>query len=188
MEKVLSLIMEFKYVMLFPLSIAEGPVITIIAGLLCQSGLLSFKYVIPILIAGDLIGDTFYFMLGRWSNRPVVGNFARRIGLSAEKIAAAKKIFVDHPVKSILFSKIILGVGVLGLVVAGSTGFSLQRFLTLCIPVTLAQSAVYLSIGFFCGNLLQTINHYMNWFAGLTVIIFLLSFLVIGLRSLKKSL
>ena len=72
MEFLISSLSQYKYLILFPLAIIEGPIVTVIAGFLCSQAILEPFYVFPIIVIGDILGDSLYYGLGRWSQLPVI--------------------------------------------------------------------------------------------------------------------
>jgi membrane-associated protein len=187
MEFLISALSQYKYLILFPLSIVEGPIVIVIAGFLCSCGILNPLFVFPIIVIGDMIGDFIYYSLGRWSQRRFLEKLINRLGVQQGKLESVRIFFQGNPGKTILFSKIFLGVGILGLVMAGNAKLPFRIFLRMCLIVTLAQSAVYLSIGLLFGQAFIQINQYLNWLAATGIISFLAILVFLGIRSLRKA-
>jgi len=60
MDYAFSLLLTYKYLILIPLAVVEGPIITVIAGFLITLGYMNIFLVYLIVIAGDLAGDYFF--------------------------------------------------------------------------------------------------------------------------------
>jgi hypothetical protein len=57
-EGILSLLEAHPYLWLFPLAVAEGPLVAMVAGSMVSLGLVSWPLAYPLVVAADLVGDT----------------------------------------------------------------------------------------------------------------------------------
>src|SRR5258708_12893626 len=62
--KILELLVHYRYFVLFPISIVEGPIVTVLGGFLASMGQLSVLWVFVVVVLGDLVGDSLYYFLG----------------------------------------------------------------------------------------------------------------------------
>ena len=65
MDHIIYLLNEYKYMILFPLAIVEGPILAVIAGFLCMRGILNIWLVLPVIVLADMVSDSACFFLGR---------------------------------------------------------------------------------------------------------------------------
>jgi membrane-associated protein len=189
LEHIIHLLEEFKYLILFPLAIVEGPILAVIAGLLCIEGFLNPWLVYPIIVLGDITGDSLLYALGRWSHSShseEPGRWRRLIGLSAAKLDRARAYFDQNPVKTVSLSKVILGVGVAGIFLAGNARVRYRTFIGVCLLVSAAQYIVYLSIGLLFGRAYKEISIYFNFAATIPIVLASAFFLVFIIKSLYK--
>jgi membrane-associated protein len=186
LEHIIHLLYTFKYVMLFPLAVVEGPILAVIAGFLCIQGLLNPLIVYPIIVIGDICGDSLVYALGRWGGSRRQGRWARLIGLSQDKIERARTYFTGNPVKTVSLSKLILGVGVAGIFLAGNSRIPFRTFIVVCLVTSAAQYTVYLGIGLLFGRAYKEINLYLNYIATAAIILSFTFFFVYILKSLDK--
>jgi len=175
--------MQFKYFILLPLAVIEGPIIAVIAGLLCSRGIMNVLYIYPVIIVGDLIGDTLVYALGRAgkSNSKFLLKIKKWIGLTETKMQRARFFFETNPRKTIALSKVILGVGVAGIYMAGNAKIAYSKFLLICLVTSATQYIFYIGLGYLFGQAYEQINHYLNFFASITITIaiaFTLFFLI----------
>jgi membrane-associated protein len=176
---------EFKYLFLFPLAVVEGPILAIIAGLLCSEGFLNPLIVYPTIVLGDITGDSLIYALGRWdSGQPP--RWYRWIGLTAAKINRARTYFAGNPVRTVSLSKVILGVGVAGIFLAGNSRIPYRKFLAVCLGTSAIQYTVYLGIGLLFGRAYKEINLYINYLAAAMIILAFALFFILILKSLDK--
>lgn len=174
MEQAVQLLLTYKYLILLPLAIVEGPIIVVVAGFLVTLGKMDIFAVYAIAVAGDFIGDSILYGLGRFGK-----NFIRKhghyIGASEEKLDKAKIFFAEKHNKAIAMSKLFHGVGVSGLVAAGVLAIPYPRYMRTCFLIALAQSAVFLSIGLIFGHAYVRIARYLDLYAeGIVIVVVVL--------------
>ena len=105
-EHIVNLLIQYKYLILFPFAIVEGPIIAVIAGFLCTGGFLNPLIVFPVIVFGDITGDTICYSFGRWGVPKFIKRFSSRLGLSTDRINRARIIFESNPNTTISLSKI----------------------------------------------------------------------------------
>lgn len=186
MEEVVTLLERFRYVLLFPLAVVEGPIITVITGFLCCSGFLNVFVAYPVIVMGDVTGDSFYYALGHWSRKGFVKRLGEFFGLSQHRLTRMDGYFGNHFFRSVAISKIILGVGFTGLFIMGKLHLPYKKFVGFCFLVSLIQCGFYLIIGWFFGSFYAQINRYLGYFASLSIVLFLSILLIFFIRSKLK--
>jgi membrane-associated protein len=187
MEHLLYLLTKYGYFILFPLAILEGPILTVVTGFLCSVGIFNPFIAFPVLVSGDTVGDSLYYSLGRSGNTGFVKKFGSLVGINDAAIAKALVFFDTNPGKTISLSKIILGVGVAGLFLAGHIKVPFKNFLLICICTSIVQCSMYLCVGMFFGKAYQQINTCLNYFAATGIIILFMILLFYGIKAKKKS-
>ncbi len=186
MTHVLLLLTTYKYLLLFPIVVVEGPFITMISGFLVSTHVFNIFIVYPLCVVGDLAGDTIFYCIGRWSGKSLL-RFSAHFGVTPEKLENAKDFFANHHHKALVASKLIHGVGVSGLITAGFLKISYKKYLKTCFYIALAQSAVLLLIGFLFGHAYLQIGKYLNNYAKIVSILFLLFLGYFIFTKLKNS-
>jgi membrane protein DedA with SNARE-associated domain len=185
LDYIIHLLTVYKYFTLFPLAVVEGPILAVIAGLLCSEGFLNPVIAYPIIVLGDITGDSLLYALGRWdSGRP--SRWYRWIGLTAEKIDRARTYFVGNPVKTVSLSKVILGAGIAGIFLAGNSRIPYRKFLVICLATSAGQYTVYLGIGLLFGRAYKDLNLYLNYIATISILLAFGLFFLLILKSLGK--
>ena len=187
MAHVLLLLTKYKYLILLPIAILEGPFAAIITGFLVSSGIFNIFVVYVVLVLGDMIGDSFYYALGRLSGSSVIKH-GHHIGISKEKLENAKKYFSDYHHKALIISKLAYGVGVSGLVAAGVLKISYKKFMKTCFFIAIIQSALLLLIGFLFGHAYLQIGKYLNIYAKIITIAVMILIGYFIFSKIKKSL
>lgn len=158
----LSLLGHYKYAIIFPISILEGPIIGIISGVLVATGVLGAVAVFFTLFAGDTVGDLLYYVLGRWGGtRFIQTRWGRRLGITPERVQYFSEQFTKHDWKILLVSKVDLTglpTGVSILFASGVARVPISKFLIYTtIPgivriMCLEGIGIYLGQGFLLGS------------------------------------
>lgn len=183
LEHILYLLTEYKYFILFPLAIVEGPILAVLAGFLSANGFLNPFIIYPIIVVGDLIGDSLCYMLGRWGKSKLFKKIGIRFGMNSEKLDRVRVFFDTNPTKTISLSKITLGIGVAGIFLAGNAKIPYFKFLRICLVTSAIQYVVYISIGLLFGHAYIQINHYLNIFASFTIVAAVALILIFSIKS-----
>jgi len=157
-----TLLEHYKYLILLPIAIIEGPIITIIAGFLVSLGILNFYASYAIVIAGDVIGDAIYYAIGRFGGRRFILKYGRFIGVTEESVQKAEAVYKDHLGKTIVISKITQAPILAVLVMAGVTKTDFKKFIWIIFLVTLVKALAFLLIGYYFGRSYQLIDGYIN--------------------------
>lgn len=186
MEQAFNLLLTYKYEILLPLAIVEGPVIVVVAGFMVTLGYMDIFLVYLIALAGDFAGDTILYSIGRWG-KSFIHKHGHYIGASNKRLEQAKKIFTEKHTKAVVMSKIFHGVGVAGLVAAGVLAVPFSRYIKTCMLIALAQSAVFLFVGIVFGHAYLKIAKYMDLYAStIGIVVVVLLVLTILYKILKR--
>lgn len=148
----MSILLTYRYWVLFPLAIVEGPMLAFVCGLMVSLGYLSIPLTLGILILGDIIPDTFFYLSGRYgSERPIIKRLAARIGVTDEHFADAKRLWNTHPAKTMLMSKFAYGISAAFLFMAGLMRMPAHTFYGYSISISIAHYSVLMTAGYFFG-------------------------------------
>ncbi len=184
---IISLLTHYKYLILFPLAIVEGPILAVIAGFLCTSGFLNPFYVFPVIVFGDLTGDSICYSMGRWGIPKFIRKIAWWLGLSPRRVNQARIYFNANPIRTVFLSKISLGIGVAGIYLAGNARILYGKFIKICLITSLIQYVFYLGAGIIFSNAYVQISHYINNIASIFIIAALGVILFISIRSMLNK-
>lgn len=165
MDTTITLLLTYKYLILLPLAIVEGPIVTVIAGFMITLGLLNIGLVYLVVILGDIIGDTAIYCFGRFGGNTILSRHGHKVGLTAERIQQAKEYFGNNHKKALAMSKLIHGIGMAGLFTAGSLKINYFHYIRICLLISLIQSGILLFLGIFFGHAYVQIGQYFDYFA-----------------------
>ena len=174
--------------MLFPLAIVEGPLLAVVAGFLCVNNLLNPLIVFPIIVAGDITGDSLCYLLGRVGIPGILKKGARWLGFTADSISSVKLFYDANPNKIISLSKLTPGVGFAGIYLAGNIKIPYKKFIRICLVTSILQYVVYLGIGLVFGNAYLQVSRYMNMATALCSVIAVTAFLLLFMNHKRKQL
>ncbi len=189
LARVLPWLIRYKYLLLFPILVVEGPIITVIAGFLVSVGDLNFLRTYALAVTADLIGDSLYYAVGRLGAHRVIDRWGKYLGVTWCQVEKVKRHFDRHVGMSLVLGKLTHGVGGLILLVAGVAEVPYGVFLWFNLVGTLPKSLLFLLVGFYFGHGYEKINTYLNDVAlvtGFAVLVAGLAFLLYGAKDRKK--
>lgn len=180
---IIQLLLTYKYFILIPLAIIEGPIVSVIAGFLTTLGFFNPLVVYVVMVSGDIIGDGIFYLIGYKGK-----NLFRYFKINEEKVEKAKVYFEKNHQKAIAGSKIMWGIGTAGLIAAGALHVSYKRYFKTCALYSLAQSFVMMLLGIFFGQAYEIIGKYFDYYAAITSILVLIVLLFfIFMKKYKKN-
>jgi membrane protein DedA with SNARE-associated domain len=185
MAAILSLLITYRYLIIFPLGVIEGPIIAVICGLLVTLGILDWYVAYPLLVFADALGDWAYYALGRFG-RPLIKRWGRYIGATPERLEQAHKHFKLNHFKMVAASKLIHAGGFLGIITAGTLKIPFLRFALQCLVISILQTGVLFVVGIFFGSAYERIGHYLDYYAAGTAVVVLIIATYFIVRWLKR--
>ncbi|PIR76553.1 MAG: hypothetical protein COU32_01430 [Candidatus Magasanikbacteria bacterium CG10_big_fil_rev_8_21_14_0_10_42_10] len=185
---VLQLIIHYSYLIIIPMMIIEGPIITVIAGFLASLGYFNIFVVYLVMIAADLIGDTMYYAIGRWGGIPLIKKWGHYIGITEKHVTDIEKKIGNHEARFLFLGKIAHGFGTVFLLAAGTAKMPYGKFLLFNILPTLLKSLLFLLVGYYFGYAYTTIQVYVDYSA-LAMIVLAIIFVVLYviIKSITRS-
>lgn len=161
--QIFSWLINYKYLILFPITIIEGPIITIIAGFLSSLGVLDLLIAFAVIVIGDLVGDTMYYFIGRYGRGKFITRWGKYIGLSMDKVAMMERQFKKRGKALLIWGKISHVFGAMILVSAGIARIKYRDFIFFNFLATLPKSTILLLVGFYFGQAYVRINKYFDY-------------------------
>ncbi len=79
--------------MLFPISIIEGPIVSIMGGFLASQKYFNIYAVIGVVVAGDVVGDMLYYALGKYGGQKLLHRFGKYLALTPERVKLLRNRF-----------------------------------------------------------------------------------------------
>ncbi|OJI08560.1 MAG: hypothetical protein COX02_01625 [Candidatus Vogelbacteria bacterium CG22_combo_CG10-13_8_21_14_all_37_9] len=173
---IITLLLHYRYWILFPLATLEGPLVALVIGFLIHQGIFAFWPVYLLLLSGDLIPDSIYFFLGRWGNqKQLLQKYFNPDRFVVKNFSIIEKMWQKHPFKTMFFSKLAYGLSIPFLISAGLVKMTYLHFIIYALPITLFQYALLLFIGYYLGQSYTIVTPYIQN-TGLVITGFLLIF------------
>ena len=177
--ELLALVQQHGLTLLAPLSILEGPIVSILGGYLAGQGLLNLWAVLIVVVIGDLAGDALLYVVGRRGGRLLPARlrerlFQRNAGLQARLIREIE----DHGTRLLVIGKLTHGAGFAVLLAAGAARFPFLRFVLINLLATLVKSAALVGLGWWLGDRWQ---HAEVWMDRAIVLAVVLTVVAVGL-------
>jgi len=138
----------YGYLFLFIGTFLEGEAVLILAGFFAFQGTLSLPGVIGTALAGSFLGDQFYFFLGRWRGKWLVGLSTSM----AKKFRRALRLIEKYGSFVAFVSRYTYGLRIVLPIILGMTNLSRKRFLVLNFLSATSWAILFSLAGFFFGK------------------------------------
>ncbi len=182
----------YKYMVLYPIMVIEGPIITIISGLLVSMGKLNPYITYLVLVAGDVTGDSIYYFLGRWTKKGIFLRWRNALGITEERVKKLESYIKKHLVKTLIIGKWSHGIGGPVLAATGMSRVSYIKFFLISLITTMLKTLLLLLCGYYLGksySRIRTVASFLDYLTiGITAIICLLLLFYLFKKGSKKFL
>ncbi len=166
-----GLLIQYKYAILFPIVVIEGPIITVIAGFLVAQGYMAFLTTYIVVVVGDVVGDVMYYAIGRWGREGFINRWGRYLGLNLSGIEKVEDHFKKHGERTLIITKLTHAIGLIAIIAAGLVRMSLFKFVRANVVGSAIKSLALVLVGYYFGQLIGRINSVLQLVSYLTVIV-----------------
>ncbi len=146
-----AFIASYGYLAVFAGTLLEGETILLAAGYAAQRGLLDWRMVIAIAIAGGTLGDQIAFSLGRWKGALLIAKFP---GL-AHRVPQVHRLLERYHVALILVIRFLYGLRIAGPVIMGTSRVPFLRFAVLNLLGAILWAFIVSGAGYYFGVALE---------------------------------
>lgn len=182
LSSVLFFLGQYKYLLIFPIVILEGPIVTVISGFLSYLGILNIYVAFTLLAIGDLIGDVLHYLIGKyWGRSSWVKKYGHFLGYDEKSEVYLENHFKKHKIKTVLSAKFLHGIGTAIQITAGIARVDFLSFLWISLIGTIPKTLILFLLGYYIGGSYIKIHGYLNIMAFVTIgvlIIILLYFIL----------
>ena len=191
LESITPLILEYRYWILVPLSIVEGPIVAFAAGTLASAGYFNIYALAVFFFVRDMVMDGLYYALGHYGGRTaIVQRILHKIGVRQDHLEEVRTLWERHTGKTMFLGKLSYGIASSFIVVAGMIKMPLPKFFGWGAVAAVAQYGVLLLLGYLFGNSLGSgavlfLERAQYFIAAVTVVA---SLYYIGSRYARKRL
>lgn len=175
-NQIFDLIIQYKYFIMIPLTVVEGPIIMFVSGILLRLGFLSLLPAYITLIVGDLIGDILWYGAGYHWGEPFVRKFGKYVSITEDGMKTAEEIFHRHKDKILIVSKLTMGFGFspVILLTAGIVRIPFRRYIILNVIGQFFWVAFLLSFGYFFAHVYSSLADNFSRITIITLFVVLL--------------
>lgn len=147
-----SLIFQYRYFFLFPVTVVEGPLITMASGFMVSLGLMNPFIALPIIVLGDVTSDLIYYAVGRYGDRWKWTRAIIRYFHFDQYKERATRAFEKHGGKVLLLGKFTHAFGAVFLIGAGYSEMDVVSFTWYSLLGTAIKSGILMYVGYLAGS------------------------------------
>jgi len=162
-QQIFIFLSHYGYVIMLPLMIIEGPVVTIIAAMLASLGAFNVFVVLVFSMIGDIAGDVILYGLGYKFGMGFVRRVGKYIGITEKLVLKMEKYFINHGGKTIFAVKSTTGLCWATFTAAGIVKMDFKKFLKYSFLGGIVWSSFLVVMGYFYGYLWREIRDYIEW-------------------------
>jgi membrane protein DedA with SNARE-associated domain len=159
---IFRLLFTYSYLILFPLVVVEGPVVTIIAGFLVSLGFMDFIPTYLTVVSGDLAGDFLYYSAGRWWLNKTYKGVLKFFNINLKFIHKIEEALKKNKGPFLFFGKLSHAIGGVILFAAGSAEIPVGDFLWFNFLATLPKSLILILVGYYFGSTVSNFKRYVD--------------------------
>lgn len=178
-----TIITNHGIAILAPLTILEGPIVTVVAAYLASLHLLRLVDVIICVIIGDVIGDCILYGVGRGMLDWLPLSLRMRFGVSRRRMAILMRTYRDNGVRVLVVGKLTHAAGFAVLIAAGAARMPFATFVLANFLATIPKSLVLVALGYLFGSAHMLIA---EWFSFGSVLLLAGLLVVAGLLYYRK--
>ena len=174
-SELLAILEQYKYWIIFPVAVFEGPIIIVISGFLVYLGHLNGLVAYAVVVTADIIGDSCYYLIGRYWRKAIwVKKLGKFVGYDEKSEALIEEHFRKHKIKTFMIGKVTHGIGGSIQIASGIAKVSYKEFLWLSLIGTIPKALALILLGYYAGSYYERINDYMQNIAFVTISIVLI--------------
>lgn len=162
--KLAAFIGFYKYFLLIPSTIIQGPLTMLASGFFVKLGVFEFLPAYLALMAGDFTGDVLWYFVGRKWAHPFIRRFGKWFGLTEDKLARVEGAFRRHQIKILFTSKITsgFGFGIATLISAGALRVPFKKYVATTVFGGLMWIGMMMLIGHTIGQAYLSVDHFLK--------------------------
>jgi membrane protein DedA with SNARE-associated domain len=147
-----ALILQYRYWILIPLSLIEGPVVAFVAGTLASFGYFDIYFLAVFFLIRDLGLDGMYYAIGHFGRRSAFAErMLAKIGITDDHLGKVHELWERRPFTTMFIGKLSYGIASAFIVVAGMVKMPLRVFFKYGAMVAVLEYGTLLLAGYFLG-------------------------------------
>jgi len=165
---------------------APGETILIAGALYAGAGRLNIVAVGVVAFIAAIMGDNIGFAIGHFGGRRLALRWGKYVFLTEERLNKAEAFFDRRGAIVITFARFVEGLRQANGIIAGITGMHWLRFLIFNAIGAALWVGSWVTAGYFAGNHIAAIYHYVNLYSYYALIALVLLALVYVIRRLRR--
>ena len=154
-----ELLVHYRYWLLIPFSLIEGPVMAFIAGALSRLGYFNLYLAFIIFFLRDVILDGTFYFIGRFGGQTsLIKRLVAKIGIEEGHINEVRILWSEHGLRTMFLSKLSYSLAPGFLAAAGIVGVPFRIFFQYSVLASLIQYGVLFTLGYYFGNAFGSIT------------------------------
>jgi membrane protein DedA with SNARE-associated domain len=186
-QNIFQFLQHYGYLVMLPLMILEGPVVTVIAAMLASLGAFNVSLVLFFSILGDIIGDVAFYALGYGFGMGFVRRVGKYVGITEKLVLRMEEYFTRHGGKTIFAVKSTTGLCWATFTAAGIVKMDFRKFLKYSFYGGVVWSGFLVAMGYFYGYLWRDIKQYIDWIGWVIFAVMGISIVAITLYKNQKA-
>jgi membrane-associated protein len=156
---IIALLVQYRYLVLFPLACVEGPMLGFITGTLIPLGYFHPVPLFATLVLADVLPDIAYYFAGRWGKeRSLIEKIGPKLRITPERFEVVRNLWHTHPFKTMAITKFAYGLSTPLLITAGLVHLPFNKFWRYSAFLAAVQYSVLMGLGYFFGGYFSTVE------------------------------
>jgi membrane protein DedA with SNARE-associated domain len=152
LASVAPILLKYRYWIIIPLSLLEGPMVAVATGALSSLGYFNPYVAYLFFVVKDVVVDGAYYYLGRVAgDRPFCARLLERMRVTPNEVERVRGLWDSRGWRTMFVGKLAWGLSPLFLAVAGIVAVPVSRFLRYAASVALVQYVVLFLLGYYFG-------------------------------------
>ncbi len=152
-QDITHLIIQYRWLILVPAAIIEGPIVAFIAGTLASLGYFNIYVLVAFFFARDMAMDAIYYYSGFFGARTAFAKrMLQKMDMQEKQMDDLRRIWEEHPAKTMFIGKLSYGIAQAFIVAAGVVKMNIKKFFAYGALAAISQYGVLLALGYFFGN------------------------------------
>jgi membrane protein DedA with SNARE-associated domain len=159
-ESLTSVLIQYRYWILIPLSLLEGPTVALVTGALASLGYFNPYVAYGVFIVKDLVVDGVYYYVGRFAGeKPFVTRLLAKARVTSTEIEQVRLLWRRHGWRTMCIGKLSWGLSPAFLATAGIVAVPVATFFRYAVGIAFVQYGVLLVLGYYFGHAIDSVSH-----------------------------
>jgi membrane protein DedA with SNARE-associated domain len=159
LDSLTPVLIEYRYWILIPLSLVEGPTVALITGSLSSRGYFNLYFAYAIFVVKDLVVDASYYYVGRFAGETsFVTKLLAKAHITGAQIEHVRFLWDRHGWRTMCIGKLSWGLSPAFLATAGIVAIPVAIFVRYALGIALVQYGVLMAFGYYFGNAISSVS------------------------------